>query len=104
MTGKIHWRCFHCDATFTKEQVRWAREHFGVEDGDKPVCLIRTAGEGMLLYALRHAENELRGYRAEDGRIMRAMYAMQADHARALVDVEEQGYNKGVAETRALFI
>lgn len=101
MTGKIHWRCFHCDATFTKAQVKHAREHFGVDIGDLPVCMMRVPGEHFLLNALRHAEGELRSYRAEDGRIMRAMYAMSADHARALVDKEEQGYNKGVADARS---
>lgn len=100
MTGKIHWRCFHCDATFTKAQFRWAREHFGGEDGDMPVCLIRTAGETALLTALRHAEDELRNYYAEDSRIMRAMYAMQADHNCALRREEERGYAKGLADAR----
>ncbi len=101
MTGKIHWRCFHCDATFTKAQERWAQEHFGRYQDATPVCLIRTAGEGALLAALRAAEDDLTEYRSEDNAIMRAMYAMQGDHAEALRREEERGYAKGVADARA---
>lgn len=100
MTGKIHWRCFHCGETFTLAQKRWAGEHFGWRQEQEPVCLIRTAGESQLLNALRFAENELAGYREEDGRIIRAMYSMQADHAAALRREEERGYAKGVADAR----
>lgn len=98
---KIHWRCFHCGDTFTKGQERWAREHFGRDEGEEPVCLIRTAGEGALLTALRNAQDELAGYRSEDGDLMRALLSMQADHAAALRDTEERGYVKGLADGRA---
>lgn len=100
MTGKIHWRCFHCGETFTLAQKRWAAEHFGLRQKQDPVCLIRTAGEDMLLHALRKAENELAGFREEDGAIIRAMYSMRADYAQALIREEERGYAKGVADTR----
>ncbi len=97
---KIHWRCFHCGDTFTKAQERWASDHFGCAQDDKPVCLIRTAGEGALLSALRKAEEELSSYRAEDNDILRAMWAMQVDHRQALRREEERGYEKGLADGR----
>lgn len=95
---RIHWRCFHCSETFTKAQVRWAREHFGRDGGSDPVCLIRSAGESALLSALRKAEDELAAYRSEDTALLRAMWSMQADHRRALTCAEEEGYNKGVRD------
>jgi len=100
MTGKIHWRCFHCGATFTVAQKRWAAEHFGRREDQESVCLIRSAGESALLHALRDAEDQLAAYREEDGNILRAMYSMRADHAQALVREEERGYAKGVADAR----
>lgn len=101
MTGKIHWRCFHCGAAFTLQQRRWAAEHFGRDQSAEPVCLIRTAGEDALLMALREAEGQLEGYRAEDQLILRAMGSMSADHRQALVREEERGYAKGLADGRA---
>lgn len=98
MPDPVYWRCFHCGETFTRKQERWAREHFGRDSSAEPVCLIRTAGEGALLAALRKAEDELAGYRAEDGEILRAMYAMQADHRQALVREEEKGFERGVKD------
>jgi len=97
---KIYWRCFHCGDTFTKAQERWAREHFGRDQGELPVCQMRVPGEHHLLTALRKAQDELESYRAEDSDLMRAMFAMQADHAEALRREEERGYAKGVADAR----
>jgi hypothetical protein len=35
--GRLHWRCFHCNAIFTNEQA--AEEHFGKrEEFQKPKC------------------------------------------------------------------
>lgn len=96
--NKIHWRCFHCGETFTKAQERWAREHFGRDEGSTPACLIRSSGESALLSVLRKAEDELASYRAEDTMLLRAMWAMEADHRRALVRIEEDGYNKAVRD------
>lgn len=101
---KIHWRCFHCDATFTKAQERWAREHFGDDMGDLPVCKMRLPGEHELLSALRKAQRELRRFYAEDTDLIRAIYAMRADHADALRREEERGYEKGLADGRALAV
>ncbi len=98
---RVHWRCFHCGDTFTRAQERWAREHFGAAEGEESVCLIRSAGENALLTALRHAQDELARYRAEDSDLMRALWAMQADHAVALRREEERGYEKGMRDVRA---
>lgn len=100
MTGKIHWRCFHCGEAFTKAQERWAREHFGASQDSQPVCLIRSAGEGALIALVRKQEDALAAYRAEDSDMMRAVYSMQADHAQALRREEERRYAKGVADAR----
>ena len=100
MTRAIHWRCFHCGDTFTRAQKRWAREHFGRDSMAEPVCLIRSAGESALLTALRNAEDELAQRRAEDSDVLRAMWAMSADHAEALKREEERGYARGVADAR----
>lgn len=100
MGGKVYWRCFYCGETFTLQQKRWAAKHFGREHDAEPVCLIRTAGEGALLAALRAAEDQLAGYRAEDGLILRSMWAMRADHAEALMREEERGYAKGLSDGR----
>lgn len=102
MADRIHWRCFHCGETFTRAQERWAREHFGRDEGATPVCLIRSAGEAALLSALRRAEYELASYRLEDTALLRAMWAMQSDHQQALIRAEEDGYNKGVREVGRL--
>jgi hypothetical protein len=98
----VYWRCFHCGDTFTRAQERWAREHFGATQADKPVCLIRSAGESALLTALRNAQADLERYRAEDSDLMRALWAMQADHEAALRRQEEAGYAKGLRDGREL--
>lgn len=98
---KVFWRCFHCGETFTKAQERWAREHFGDDEGERPVCQMRLPGEHHLLTALRKAQRELRRYRSEDTDLMRAIYAMRSDHAAALRSEEERGYSKGVADMTA---
>jgi hypothetical protein len=98
---KIHWRCFHCNATFSKAQERHARDHFGHDESADPVCLIREPGEAALLTALRNAQFELQSYRSEDTDLMRAMWSMTADHRQALVREEEKGYAKGLADARS---
>lgn len=97
---KIHWRCFHCGDAFTKAQERWAREHFGRDQGELPVCQMRIPGEHHLLTALRSAQDDLARYHAEDSDLMRAIYSMQADHAAALRREEERGYARGLAAAR----
>lgn len=97
---KIHWRCFHCGDTFTLKQERWAREHFGSDQGELPVCQMRLPGEAHLLIALRRAQDELARYRDEDTDLMRAIYSMQAEHSQALNREEEAGYAKGLRDAR----
>jgi hypothetical protein len=98
---KIYWRCFHCGDTFTKAQERWAREHFGDDELERPVCQMRLPGEHHLLTLLRKQQRELRRFYAEDTDLIRAIYAMRADHAKALRREEERGYEKGLADARA---
>jgi hypothetical protein len=100
MDRKIHWRCFHCGEAFTKAQVRHARDHFGADQGETPVCLIREPGEYAVLRALRDAQDELTRYREEDTGLMRALMTMSCDHAQALRTAEETGYAKGVRDGR----
>jgi hypothetical protein len=89
------WRCFHCDEVFTSE--RWARDHFGADQGATPACQIK-GHEGHLITYIRKLEDDLAAYRAEDSDVLRAMYAAQAEHAQALRRAEEDGYNKGVRD------
>lgn len=98
----VYWRCFHCGETFTLLQKRWAAEHFGCSELDAPVCLMRVPGEGSLLTALRNAQKELDRRRAEDSDVIRAMYAMSADHAVALRLEEERGYERGLRDARTV--
>jgi hypothetical protein len=97
---KIYWRCFHCGDAFTRAQEKHAREHFGANHNDEPVCLIRSAGEAALLSALRNAQAQLESYRCEDSDLMRVLWSMQADHAVALRREEEKGYARGMADMR----
>ena len=101
MTGKIHWRCFHCGDAFTLAQEKHARAHFGDDQDALPVCQMRLPGEYHLLNILRKQEAELRAFYAEDTELWRALYAQAADHAQALRNEEERGYAKGVADARA---
>lgn len=59
---------------------------------------MRVPGEYHLLVALRAAEEQLVSYRSEDGYILRAMQAMQADHAAELRREEEVGYERGMRD------
>lgn len=96
----VHWRCFHCGETFTRAQVKCARNHFGRDEGERPVCLIREPGEYNVLRALRQAHDELSAYRAEDTELHRALHAMSAEHAGALRREEERGYAKGLHDAQ----
>lgn len=93
------WRCFHCDEVFTNP--RCAAQHFGAEEGATPACRIKSY-EGHLVTYIRGLEDQLARYRAEDGDVLRSIYAMEADHRQALIRAEEEGYGKGVSDGRAL--
>lgn len=93
------WTCFHCGETFTHTIT--ARAHFGPHPGEEPGCVMRLGGEERsLLRRLRAAEAELARYRAEDSDADRAMGALRADHAQALIREEEKGYSRGMTDLR----
>lgn len=98
-----YWRCFHCDATFTEHQRKYALEHFGGNEGETPVCMMRVPGENHLIAALRKAQQELASYRAEDTDLMRAIDTINAEHAEKLRRAEEKGYARGLADANAEF-
>ena len=97
----IRWRCFHCGDAFTRAQEQRARDHFGRDCGETPVCLMREPGEYHVLRALRKAQDELAGYRAEDTELHRALAAMACDHGQALRREEERGYARGLRDGMA---
>jgi chromosome segregation ATPase len=92
------WRCFHCNEVFSTPGE--ARDHFGSGSECDPACQIKIGEERGLVMALRKAEDELRGYRAEDSEKDRQIGSMRADHVRALLREEENGYNKGVLDMK----
>lgn len=100
----IAWRCFHCGDVFTDESC--ARLHFGRDEDSQPACIIKAGAEQGLLGALRAAE-----YEAADARraiadectdAARAHYAQATRHDQALRNAEELGYERGLADGRAL--
>ena len=97
---KDGWVCFHCGERFTT--IGGARDHFGATQEATPGCLIRVqyGDERGLQMELRKAEQELARYRAEDSDKDRQHYSMQVDHARALIDAEQRGYDKGLKDGR----
>lgn len=102
MADPVQWRCFHCDATFTVHQERWAREHFGANEGETPVCKMRIPGEAHLITALRKAQAELASYRSEDTDLMRAIESMEADYREKMIREEEKGYARGLKDYMAV--
>lgn len=98
------WTCFHCGDTFTT--IGAARDHFGFEPSNDPACRIKIGAERGLVMELRKAEaaaaeawsaahNETldfaKAYRAQAGR-----------HHRQIQEAEELGYERGLADGRAL--
>ncbi len=94
----IQWRCFHCGDSFTKEQFAHAREHFGRDEGETPVCLMRVPGESGLIAALRKAQDELANWRAESDPLTRAIECQAADYEQRLIREEEKGYARGLKD------
>ncbi len=94
------WTCFHCGETFTTPGA--ARDHFGETELEVAGCQIKAGKERGLLMALRKAERELDRYRAEDSDKDRELRALAADHHAALRREEEKGYERGLADGRAL--
>lgn len=94
----IQWRCFHCGDTFTQSQHAHAREHFGRDEGETPVCLMRVPGEHGLIAALRKAQDELASWRAESDPLTRAIECQAADYEQRLIREEEKGYARGLKD------
>lgn len=105
LTPEHGWVCFHCGESFPGNLAgrRAAREHFGASIDAIPGCRLRMrADEKSLLRRIRWLEGELSELRArvaaEDTDKDREFYAMRADHAQALIQEEEKGYERGVRD------
>lgn len=91
------WACFHCGETFTA--VKAARLHFGNDITDEPGCVLKLKGDDQGLLALvRYQYAELDRYRMEDQPIMRELYALGSTHARAQIEAEQRGYDRGLKD------
>lgn len=97
--GKRSWRCFFCDAVFTREQD--AAEHFGELRTALPACQLKGSDLG-LLGIIREQESDLARFRAEDSDLVRVMQQMQSEHAENVRRAEEDGYGKAVRDMQAL--
>lgn len=98
--SRKQWRCFFCDEVFTR--FKDAAEHFGSDDAceaDMPACKI-AAHEGHLVHYIRKLEAELASYRSDDSDIMRSIMTLESDHRQALIRAEEEGYGKGIRDTK----
>ncbi len=104
--AKPSWRCFHCGEVFTSEQC--ARLHFGRNEDSEPACVIKAGAEGSLLKALRHAEeaadDAIQMMHAESTDAAKAYHAQRSRHNQALIAAEELGYERGLADGRALTV
>ncbi|PCG09692.1 hypothetical protein COA17_07510 [Sphingomonas ginsenosidimutans] len=102
--GRGGWRCFHCNEHFTS--VHRARLHFGRDETSEPACIIKTGAEGSLLKALREAEeaadDAIQAMHAESTDAAKAYHAQRCRHTQALTAAEELGYERGLADGRAL--
>jgi hypothetical protein len=98
------WTCFHCGETFTTPGG--ARAHFGFDPSQDPACRIKLGAERGLLGALRKAEADAADAWAaignESTEAARAYYAQAARHREQLTAVEEAGYERGLADGRAV--
>ena len=92
------WRCFFCGERFNT--VGAARDHFGADPTAETACQIKAGEERGLVMALRKAQNELRRYEAEDSVTDRELHRLRADHAQAIIEAEQEAYDKGLADGR----
>lgn len=86
-TQRKTWRCFHCDDVFAT--IAAAREHFGPHELADPACQIDIG-------KFREMERYNARCLAEDSDSERAWHAKSADHARALIDHEQKGFDRGL--------
>lgn len=96
------WRCFHCDEVFTDEHC--AREHFGKYENQVPACQIKGSDRG-LLGALREAENDAadawHAVLSESTDAAKSYFSQNNRHQRQLREVEQIGYERGLADAKA---
>ncbi len=97
--SRKQWRCFHCDALFTRAVD--ATEHFGAPQDDTPACCLRDHEHHLVQY-IRRLEQDLARYRADDSDVMRSIMTLEANHQVALRQAEEEGYAKGLRDGQAL--
>lgn len=86
------WRCFHCAELC--ETVEEAEHHFGQYDGSVPIC--QVAAE-----TYRALEREVQSYRSECDADTVLFYSLGAEHASALREAEQTGYDRGLADAKA---
>ena len=95
----VTWRCYFCDETFTDPKEAGA--HFGAENYREPLCKLATV-EGGLAAHIAGLESEVDKLRRqafdEDSAAERAHFGREADHARALVEAEQKGYERGLRD------
>lgn len=101
---KKAWTCFHCDETFIDEGS--ARDHFGHDEGCEAACRIKLGAERSMLKALRRAERDAAEawmmIHNETTDAAKAYYAAAARHQEQLRAAEELGYERGLADARAI--
>lgn len=97
--ARKQWRCFHCDAVFTRRKD--AAEHFGADQTETPACCLRDH-EHHLVHYIRRLEQDLARYREDDSDVMRAIYVLEAELPGKLRSAEEQGYERGLRDGRQL--
>lgn len=91
------WRCFHCDAFFTREVD--AREHFGSSERQTPACQLKGHEHG-LIGIIREQEEALAHYRAEDSAMIQTWSHREAEHRLEVQRAEETGYARGVEDMK----
>jgi hypothetical protein len=104
MSELKEWRCFHCDEVFTDRKLACA--HFGATEDAKPACQIKMGAERSLVEALREAEKAAddawQAIHSESTESAKAYYAATSRHRKQLTAAEELGYERGLADGRAL--
>lgn len=100
------WQCFHCSEVFTT--VGGARDHFGATQDAIPGCMLKVeqGAERGLLMALRKAEQDAaEAWSLIHNEGTEAAKSIQSQLSRHLIQLrtaEERGYEKGLADGRAL--
>lgn len=87
------WRCFHCDEVCTDHAT--ALEHFGIDRHCDPICKVDRAEYRRM--EIRHIASVM-----EETELHLALDAKTAEMIRAVREAEEKGYERGLADGRAL--